>query len=141
MASSMKGACLCEGVQFRVEGEPKNVFICYCTHCSKNAGAAGQISAKFKKEQVELEQGQKLLKTWILEDTVSGSEKHKLFCSQCGCTLWTIPMRHGGSHLIVRTSLLEDGLSRLLYKAEFFASRKAGVAADNVQSFNTMPGY
>lgn len=43
MASQIKGACLCEGVQFEVHGNPENVFICYCTHCSKNAGAFGQI--------------------------------------------------------------------------------------------------
>ena len=43
MASQIKGACLCEGVQFEVHEDPENVFICYCTHCSKNAGAPGQI--------------------------------------------------------------------------------------------------
>ena len=66
-------------------------------------------SAKFKKEQVEVEQGEELTKIWTLSDNLSGSDKHKVFCSQCGCTLWTIPMKHGGSHLIVRTSLLEKG--------------------------------
>ncbi|KAJ5636951.1 Mss4-like protein [Penicillium longicatenatum] len=141
MVPSMKGACLCGGVQFCVKGEPEVVFICYCTHCSKNAGATGQISAKFKKEHVELKQHPELLKTWILKDNLSGNEKHKVFCSQCGCTLWTIPMKHGGSHFIVRTSLLEDGLSRLPYKVEFFASRKVDVAADHVKSFETMPGH
>lgn len=43
MASHIKGACLCEGVQFEVHGDPESVFICYCAHCSKNAGAPGQI--------------------------------------------------------------------------------------------------
>lgn len=49
-------------------------------------------------------------------------------------------MKHAGSHLIVRTSLLEDGLESLPYKAEFFVSRKKEAAAAKVKSFNTMPG-
>ncbi|KAL3464912.1 Mss4-like protein [Aspergillus heterothallicus] len=130
----MNGRCLCEGVQFSIVGEPENVFLCYCTHCSKNAGAAGQICAKIKREDVKLERGDELLKTWVLRDTLSGSEKHKVFCSQCGCTLWTIPWKHGGHHLVVRTALLDDG-------AEFFAENKERIASEAVQSFKTMPGY
>ena len=41
--SRHEGSCLCEGVQFAVEGEPEKVFICYCSHCTKNAGGPGQI--------------------------------------------------------------------------------------------------
>ncbi|OJJ62605.1 hypothetical protein ASPSYDRAFT_28236 [Aspergillus sydowii CBS 593.65] len=134
MAPHIKGACLCEGVQFEVHGDPESVFICYCAHCSKNAGAPGQISAKFKKEQVEVEQGEELTKIWTLSDNLSGSDKHKVFCSQCGCTLWTIPMKHGGSHLIVRTSLLEEG-------TEFFASKKVETASESIKSFARMPGH
>lgn len=37
------GACLCKEVKFTVEGVPENVFMCYCSHCSKNAGSVGQI--------------------------------------------------------------------------------------------------
>ncbi|KAF9894106.1 hypothetical protein FE257_009079 [Aspergillus nanangensis] len=137
----MKGACLCSGVQFSLDGAPENVFICYCTHCSKNAGGEGQISAKFRRQQVHVECGEQLLSVWTLTDTLSGSEKEKVFCSRCGCTLWTVPMKHGGTHLIVRTSLVEDGLTRLPYRMEFFSSQKTNVAASAVKSFDTMPGY
>lgn len=43
MSDIAHGACLCEGVKFAVSGQPDNVFICYCMHCSKNAGAPAQI--------------------------------------------------------------------------------------------------
>ncbi|KAK3897735.1 Mss4-like protein [Staphylotrichum tortipilum] len=136
----MRGSCLCEGVKFTVQGEPENVFICYCSHCAKNAGAPGQISAKFKRTDVEVLEGADLMRTWTLTDNLSGAEKHKVFCSRCGCTLWTIPMKHGGNHLIVRTALIEKGFERLPYKAEFFASRKVPLAATEVKSWDTMPG-
>ncbi|KAK4199012.1 Mss4-like protein [Triangularia verruculosa] len=140
MVDIVKGSCLCEGIKFTVQGAPDAIFICYCSHCKKNAGAAGQISAKFKCEDVTVLDGTELMNTWILNDNLSGCEKHKKFCSRCGCTLWTIPMKHSGSHWIVRTALLEDGFERFPYRAEFFASRKVPLAAAEVKSFDTMPG-
>jgi hypothetical protein len=49
------------------------------------------------------------MSTYVLTDNLSGCDKHKVFCSRCGCTLWTIPMKHAGSHWIVRTALIENG--------------------------------
>ncbi|KAK4171985.1 Mss4-like protein [Triangularia setosa] len=135
------GSCLCEGVKFTVQGAPDTIFICYCSHCKKNAGAPGQIAAKFKCSSVEVLEGSEFISTWILNDNLSGSEKHKKFCSRCGCTLWTIPMKHTGSHWIVRTALLEDGFEKFPYRAELFASRRAPMAVPEVKSFDTMPGY
>ena len=66
-------------------------------------------SAKFPKEAVKIEQGEEYISDWLVPTTISGFEKHKIFCKRCGCTLWTIPMAHGGSHYIVRTALLEGG--------------------------------
>ncbi len=59
-----------------------------------------------------MSEGADLLQTWVLKDTLSGCDKHKVFCRRCGCTLWTVPMKHNGSHMIVRTSLLENGYVR-----------------------------
>jgi len=61
------------------------------------------------KENLEISQGTGLLSTWVCTGTASGFEKHKVFCKQCGCTLWTIPMHHKGDKYIVRAALLEDG--------------------------------
>ncbi|KAH7626104.1 Mss4-like protein [Sordaria sp. MPI-SDFR-AT-0083] len=141
MGDMTNGACLCKGVKFTVEGVPENVFMCYCSHCSKNAGSVGQISAKFPRKDVQVLEGSSLLSTWVLQDNLSGFEKHKVFCSRCGCTLWTVPMKHRGDTYIVRTSLLDKGLEKFPYKAGFFASRKVEVvAAPEVKSFPTMPG-
>ncbi len=48
-------------------------------------------------------------------------------------------MRHGGSHLIVRTALIDDGLLLLPPKAVFFASRKTKWEGE-LKEFATMPG-
>ena len=127
---TLKGSCLCRGFQFEVSEQPETVFICYCAHCVKNAGGPGQVvssehplsytydgllftdteqSARYKKDQVVVTRGSDLATTYVLQDTISGSDKHKVFCSVCGCTLWTVPMKHNGEKLIVRTSLIQDG--------------------------------
>ncbi|KAF3398900.1 hypothetical protein DPV78_006812 [Talaromyces pinophilus] len=141
MANTLSGQCLCKAVTFTVQGDPENVFMCYCEHCQKNAGSIGQISAKFPREKVTIQTGQDMISTYILQDNISGHPKHKVFCKQCGCTLWTIPMRHGGSHLIVRTSLLEDGLRLLAPRMEFFVSKKPPGFEGSTKGFDTMPGF
>ncbi|MAD86689.1 MAG: hypothetical protein CL912_27345 [Deltaproteobacteria bacterium] len=64
--------------------------------------------AKFPMDSISLYLGQDLCRTWIVQETTSGKEKHKVFCGQCGCTLWTIPMSHAGEKVIIRTSLLGE---------------------------------
>lgn len=66
-------------------------------------------SAKYDRAQITVIKGLDLTKTYILEDTLSGCKKHKVFCETCGCTLWTVPMKHDGQKFIVRTSLIENG--------------------------------
>ncbi|KAJ5464011.1 hypothetical protein N7475_007146 [Penicillium sp. IBT 31633x] len=138
------GSCLCKGITFEIQGEPEKVFICYCRDCAKNAGAPYQVCAKFRKSQVHVEAKSDATEgTWIIQKTTSGSEKHKKFCIQCGCTLWTIPMHHGGDRFIVRAALLDSGsLEKLAPSAEFFASSKPSwvKSPDNVKAFATMPG-
>ena len=66
-------------------------------------------NALVDKSQVQIVVGEDLINAWIIKDTTSGKEKHKLFCKQCGCILWTIPMVLNGEKLVVRTSLLDKG--------------------------------
>jgi hypothetical protein len=69
-------------------------------------------SAKFATTSVKIAKGEDLLGRFVISKTNSGHEKHKIFCKSCGCTLWTIPMSHGGEKYIVRTSLLDRGSER-----------------------------
>ncbi|PVH83484.1 hypothetical protein DL98DRAFT_585380 [Cadophora sp. DSE1049] len=136
----INGTCLCEGIQFAITGSPEKVFVCYCTDCSKGAGGPCQMMAKFSKNSMHVSKGQDLTKTWIVKETTSGKEKHKVFCSQCGCTLWTIPMSHAGEKIIVRTSLLGDQFYSLRPSAEFFAKLRPSFlrSIEGAKPFETM---
>ncbi|QKX58763.1 uncharacterized protein TRUGW13939_05890 [Talaromyces rugulosus] len=118
------GACLCGGITFEVSGSPEAVLQCYCNHCQKNAGGPFQIVAKYDKDLVNIKTGTDLLKHYVLTDTQSGYPKHKVFCSACGCTVWTVPMRHGDVYRIVRVTLLEDGLKKFKPDKVLFEERK-----------------
>ncbi|PYH76968.1 hypothetical protein BO82DRAFT_406579 [Aspergillus uvarum CBS 121591] len=138
-----RGSCLCKAVSFSVRGSPEKVFICYCQDCVKNSGAPYQLCAKFHRSQLHFEANRdENIGTWVVTKTSSGAEKHKKFCAKCGCTLWTIPMNHGGEHLIVRAALVDHGLETFSPQAEFFAGLRPSwvKSPDNVKSFATMPG-
>ncbi|CAM1506024.1 Fc.00g056650.m01.CDS01 [Cosmosporella sp. VM-42] len=109
MNTAYHGSCLCGTITYETEGSPEKVFACYCPDCSKNAGGPYQILAKYDKAQVQIKDPENMRKVFVIKKTMSGSEKHKVFCRQCGCTLWTIPQSHNGAKLILRTALLGKG--------------------------------
>ncbi|KAJ5306301.1 hypothetical protein N7508_005316 [Penicillium antarcticum] len=133
-----RGSCLCGGISFQVHGSPEKVFMCYCQDCVKNSGAPYQVNAQLHVEtSLNATEG-----NFVITKTTSGAEKHKRFCTRCGCTLWTIPMTHSGEAVILRAALLDQGLEKLRPEAEFFASSKPSwvKSLDNVKAFDTMPG-
>jgi hypothetical protein len=65
--------------------------------------------AKYTSDQVSIKTGEDLLAKYTLTDTTSTYPKHKVFCRTCGCTLWTVPTKHGDDFRIVRVSLIDNG--------------------------------
>jgi hypothetical protein len=115
-------------------------------------------SAKFPTTSVKIAEGEDLLGKFVVSKTNSGHEKHKIFCKVCGCTLWTIPMSHGGEKYIVRTSLLDRGLvtrtlavsftmliidrlQSLIPDVEFYTKLRPGylTACEGTKEFDGMP--
>lgn len=115
-------------------------------------------SAKFPTSSVKIAEGESLLGKFVVSKTGSGYEKHKIFCKVCGCTLWTIPMSHGGKKYIVRTSLLDQGsvtgvlaslftmliidrLRSLKPEVEFYTELRPGYlrACEGTEEFDGMP--
>ncbi|TPX07931.1 uncharacterized protein E0L32_010386 [Thyridium curvatum] len=113
------GSCLCGGITYTLTGEPEQVVACYCSHCQKNAGSKYQIFAKYPSSSIDIEDPSDSMRYYtITKGTESGLPKEKHFCGNCGCTLWTVPWKHGGDIKLVRTSLIENGLAHFKPKAE-----------------------
>ncbi|KAI1441372.1 hypothetical protein F5Y02DRAFT_399966 [Annulohypoxylon stygium] len=110
MPSTYKGSCLCGNIQLNISAPPKTVISCFCEHCSRGAGGTNQVIAKFPAETVEVTGNPDLISRYTIIDTSSGLPKEKAFCRTCGCPLWTVPASAKGEFLLVRTSILENGL-------------------------------
>ncbi|KAH6892572.1 Mss4-like protein [Thelonectria olida] len=129
MAAPYSGSCLCGSVRFTIVSDPVTVLSCFCNHCSKGAGGANQILAKFATKDIEVVGNEDDMAKYELKDTSSGQVKEKSFCRRCGCTLWTIPASAKGKFHLVRTALLNGGLQLQPANEIFVKNRPSWMSA------------
>jgi hypothetical protein len=80
---SMRGTCLCEGVEFEVTEPLTSLSHCHCTTCKRISGGPGTVNGRVRTEAIRIVQGRKLLRTFQPHE---GSAK--TFCSRCGSNLF-----------------------------------------------------
>lgn len=120
-----KGSCLCKGVKFAIVGDPEATYICTCLDCRKNSGHLGQVIGKFSSDNVIIDDENCYLSSWTIDVTESGYPKPKAFCSRCGCTIYTKPMKFNGTKIMLRTTLLdEDFDDSLIPKGRLFTKER-----------------
>ena len=78
----LTGRCLCEGVEYRIEGELGPILNCHCSRCRRWHGAAFRTRASIKSSQFTWVKGKELVKTFHSSEFTA---KH--FCSVCGSNL------------------------------------------------------
>ncbi len=80
--AKLSGGCLCDAVQYEIEGEAERFYHCHCSRCRRLTGS-GQASNLLVKpaDCLRWTQGESLLKRYKLPDA---EHFYSLFCSQCG---------------------------------------------------------
>lgn len=78
----LKGSCLCNAIQYEIEGELGPTMMCHCSKCRKANGSAYAINAAVKTEQFRFIKGQELVSEFESSPGVFRS-----FCKQCGSPL------------------------------------------------------
>jgi hypothetical protein len=80
MADTLKGACLCGGVEYEVES-PEAMGVCHCSRCQRWTGSSlsGVVVAE---ENFHLTDGDDLIKTYESEFAPRN------FCSNCGSSIY-----------------------------------------------------
>ena len=78
----LKGSCLCNAIQYEIDGELGPTMICHCSKCRKANGSAYAINAAVKTEQFRFIKGQELVSEFESSPGVFRS-----FCKQCGSPL------------------------------------------------------
>jgi hypothetical protein len=99
------GSCLCGAVNFEVEGDFDNFYLCHCERCRKDTGSAHAANLFSHTAQLRWLSGEDKVKIFNFR-----SEGHiKSFCSNCGSALPNIQMN--GKLLVVPAGSLDSDIN------------------------------
>lgn len=80
-----RGSCICGAVSIKINccDDVIRTMSCHCTHCQKGAGGPFQTNAIFNREDIQVIDPGKALKSYLFpgSDVASGFPKEKWFCS------------------------------------------------------------
>ena len=82
---TIRGSCLCGGVQYEILGEPKDVAYCHCSMCRRALGAAFGAYARVDADEFTWLSGEKLIVTYESSPSV-----YRCFCRICGSPLGAV---------------------------------------------------
>ena len=79
---TIRGSCLCGGVQYEILGELHDAGNCHCSMCRRTHGAAFGTYARVDADEFRWLSGEDLIATY--ESSPGG---YRCFCRQCGSPL------------------------------------------------------
>ena len=79
------GGCLCGEVRYRLTDDPLTLYVCHCTDCQTESGAAFTLSMIVDEAVIELERGRPREHRLELPD---GRRKGAHACVRCGTNLF-----------------------------------------------------
>jgi hypothetical protein len=80
---TLRGSCLCGGVEFEVAQAPETLRYCHCESCKKLSGSIGTVNGRVPSNTIRILEGKELLQTF---QPAEGSAK--TFCRTCGSNLF-----------------------------------------------------
>lgn len=99
-----KGGCECGAFRYAVDGEPKTVVVCHCTHCQRQSGSAFGMSMVIDSDQFHVVQGELAS---FSRPADSGTTMICHFCPQCGTRIYN--QKHGvAAVIILKPGTLDD---------------------------------
>ena len=98
----LHGGCLCGGVRFEVDPPLIRANHCHCSRCRKHSGTAVCTQTRVWKEQFRLLQGEALLRVYA-----GGDYAVKVFCTECGSSLFGGHWPHG-KQVSIRLGAFDD---------------------------------
>jgi len=130
---SVRGACLCDAVQFEVDGPYPFLYQCHCSLCRKQGGSTSNTGLIVDADKFRWVAGEGLISRWA---RASGFRSH--FCSRCGSPVPN-PLRDTG-YIWVPSGLL-DGDGPLEIGAQLYVQSKAHWAKlpSGVRLFDAAP--
>ncbi len=134
MDNKYLGSCLCEVVQYKIEGGFESFYLCHCKYCQKDTGSAHAANLFSTKATLSWIAGQDKVKTFTLPST-----RHtKSFCQNCGSAVPSLQME--GQLLVVPAGSLNSDIA-VKPNAHIFCSSKAcwDEALETIKRFEKFP--
>ncbi|WP_207261436.1 GFA family protein [Desulfovibrio sp. Huiquan2017] len=101
MSGKHVGGCLCGAVQFEVEGDFEQFYLCHCERCRKDTGSAHAANLFSSTARLHWLRGEDLVRTFDF----NGTGHIKSFCTICGSALPNVQM--DGALLVVPAGSLD----------------------------------
>ncbi|MCP4007222.1 MAG: GFA family protein [bacterium] len=103
---SIRGHCLCEGIQFEVSDLEGPLELCHCSRCRRGSGAAFVAGIWLKSENLRWLRGRELIKSYAAPILKAPPPYRRHFCGTCGSP---VPNPDPDFHMIeVPAGLLEE---------------------------------
>ncbi|MDF1782030.1 MAG: GFA family protein [Alcanivoracaceae bacterium] len=98
------GNCLCQGIQFEIDGELAPIQICHCKQCRQAQGTPFVTNIPVAANVFRIIKGESLLKSFE-----SSPGKVRQFCGQCGSPI--LSKRHNAPDVVrIRAGTLNEEL-------------------------------
>lgn len=112
------GSCLCGRIQYEIEGEFENFFLCHCKSCRKDTGSAHATNLFSSTALLTWLKGEKEVKTY----NHNNAGHIKSFCPVCSSALPNIQM--DGKLLVVPAGSLDTDI-HMLPSGHIYMNEKA----------------
>ena len=122
--ATLRGSCLCGGVEFELAEAPETLRYCHCESCKKLSGSIGTVNGRVPSNAIRILEGKELLQTF---QPAEGSAK--TFCRTCGSNLFGGGWPNSET-TSVRASALDD---------PFDARPSAHLFVRSVAAWETLP--
>ena len=123
------GMCNCGAVEFEIDIDLKDVYVCHCSICRKWSGHSGIGVVIVPNAAFHWLRGQDATKTWSKPD----ADWQSHFFETCGSA---VPGANDPEHIFVPAGLLNTEIDTLKVKAHIFVGSKAAwdeIGDDGVQ--------
>ncbi|MCW7755429.1 GFA family protein [Desulfobotulus sp. H1] len=98
------GSCLCGNIQYEIDGEFENFFLCHCKSCRKDTGSVHAANLFSSKAKLRWLKGENKIKVFNYKN----SGHIKAFCPNCSSALPNIQMN--GKLLVVPAGSLDSDI-------------------------------
>jgi hypothetical protein len=113
-----KGECNCGAVQFAVDAELSDVYVCHCSICRRSTGSNDIAVVVVPNGAFRWIRGQDRVATWLKP----GTEWQTWFCGLCGSR---VPGENDANTMFVPAGTLTDGGEALRVIHHIFVGSKA----------------